>query len=78
MQGLDREKASAARGAPGARGRRERGSFCLVYAPPFPSVPVLPSPIDYTMVSIISDLDPLKSWNVLRQDATDLSGPIQR
>ncbi|CAL9682744.1 CUGBP Elav-like family member 2 isoform X6 [Boleophthalmus pectinirostris] len=29
------------------------------------------------MVSIISDLDPLKSWNVLRQDATDLSGPIQ-
>ncbi|KAM8907838.1 CUGBP Elav-like family member 2 [Spinachia spinachia] len=30
------------------------------------------------MVSIISDLDPLKSWNVLRQDASDLSGPIQR
>nr|XP_020468941.1 CUGBP Elav-like family member 2 isoform X12 [Monopterus albus] len=29
------------------------------------------------MVSIISDLDPLKSWNVLRQDASDLSGPIQ-
>ncbi|KAM4711457.1 CUGBP Elav-like family member 2 isoform 4-T5 [Anableps anableps] len=29
------------------------------------------------MVSIISDLDPLKSWNVLRQDAGDLSGPIQ-
>ncbi|XP_068162481.1 CUGBP Elav-like family member 2 isoform X6 [Antennarius striatus] len=29
------------------------------------------------MVSIISDLDPLKSWNVLRQDANDLSGPIQ-
>ncbi|XP_061922308.1 CUGBP Elav-like family member 2 isoform X5 [Entelurus aequoreus] len=29
------------------------------------------------MVSIISDLDPLKTWNVLRQDASDLSGPIQ-
>ncbi|KAG7320259.1 hypothetical protein KOW79_016112 [Hemibagrus wyckioides] len=29
------------------------------------------------MVSIISDLDPLKSWNVLRQDASDLSGSIQ-
>ncbi|XP_078798131.1 CUGBP Elav-like family member 2 isoform X23 [Oryzias latipes] len=29
------------------------------------------------MVSIISDLDPLKSWNVLRQDASDLSGAIQ-
>ncbi|XP_061617881.1 CUGBP Elav-like family member 2 isoform X10 [Phyllopteryx taeniolatus] len=29
------------------------------------------------MVSIISDLDPLKSWNVLRQDAGDLGGPIQ-
>ncbi|KAM6987191.1 LOW QUALITY PROTEIN: CUGBP Elav-like family member 2 [Aplochiton taeniatus] len=29
------------------------------------------------MVSIISDLDPLKSWNVLRQDATDLSGALQ-
>ncbi|XP_044041236.1 CUGBP Elav-like family member 2 isoform X38 [Siniperca chuatsi] len=29
------------------------------------------------MVSIISDLDPLKSWNALRQDASDLSGPIQ-
>ncbi|XP_065130686.1 CUGBP Elav-like family member 2 isoform X4 [Paramisgurnus dabryanus] len=29
------------------------------------------------MVSIISDLDPLKSWNVLRQDASDLSGTIQ-
>ncbi|KAJ8261771.1 hypothetical protein GJAV_G00158220 [Gymnothorax javanicus] len=29
------------------------------------------------MVSIISDLDPLKSWNVLRQDATDLTGTIQ-
>ncbi|XP_061663764.1 CUGBP Elav-like family member 2 isoform X2 [Syngnathoides biaculeatus] len=29
------------------------------------------------MVSIISDLDPLKSWNVLRQDASDLGGPIQ-
>ncbi|XP_077357576.1 CUGBP Elav-like family member 2 isoform X4 [Festucalex cinctus] len=29
------------------------------------------------MVSIISDLDPLKSWNVLRQDGSDLSGPIQ-
>ncbi|XP_064794661.1 CUGBP Elav-like family member 2 isoform X1 [Oncorhynchus masou masou] len=29
------------------------------------------------MVSIISDLDPLKNWNVLRQEASDLSGPIQ-
>ncbi|XP_051911046.1 CUGBP Elav-like family member 2 isoform X8 [Hippocampus zosterae] len=29
------------------------------------------------MVSIISDLDPLKSWNVLRQDAGDLGGPLQ-
>uniref|UniRef100_A0A8C2DZ16 Cugbp, Elav-like family member 2 n=1 Tax=Cyprinus carpio TaxID=7962 RepID=A0A8C2DZ16_CYPCA len=29
------------------------------------------------MVSIISDLDPLKSWNVLRQDASDLTGTIQ-
>ncbi|XP_047660187.1 CUGBP Elav-like family member 2 isoform X28 [Tachysurus fulvidraco] len=29
------------------------------------------------MVSIISDLDPLKSWNVLRQDASDLTGSIQ-
>ncbi|XP_028307069.1 CUGBP Elav-like family member 2 isoform X13 [Gouania willdenowi] len=29
------------------------------------------------MVSIISDLDPLKSWNVLRQDASDLSGANQ-
>ncbi|XP_076153057.1 CUGBP Elav-like family member 2 isoform X10 [Alosa pseudoharengus] len=29
------------------------------------------------MVSIISDLDPLKSWNVLRQDASELSGTIQ-
>ncbi|KAM9772526.1 CUGBP Elav-like family member 2 isoform 16-T16 [Syngnathus typhle] len=29
------------------------------------------------MVSIISDLDPLKSWNVLRQDGGDLSGPLQ-
>ncbi|XP_052410725.1 CUGBP Elav-like family member 2 isoform X28 [Carassius gibelio] len=29
------------------------------------------------MVSIISDLDPLKSWNVLRQDASDLTGAIQ-
>ncbi|XP_015242249.1 PREDICTED: CUGBP Elav-like family member 2 isoform X12 [Cyprinodon variegatus] len=29
------------------------------------------------MVSIISDLDPLKSWNVLRQDASDLSGSLQ-
>uniref|UniRef100_A0AAY5EMP4 RRM domain-containing protein n=1 Tax=Electrophorus electricus TaxID=8005 RepID=A0AAY5EMP4_ELEEL len=29
------------------------------------------------MVSIISDLDPLKSWSVLRQDASDLSGTIQ-
>ncbi|KAI9542969.1 CUGBP Elav-like member 2 [Dissostichus eleginoides] len=34
-------------------------------------------PAKSTMVSIISDLDPLKSWNVLRQDASDLSGPIQ-
>lgn len=34
-------------------------------------------PSKSTMVSIISDLDPLKSWNVLRQDASDLSGPIQ-
>lgn len=34
-------------------------------------------PSQSTMVSIISDLDPLKSWNVLRQDASDLSGPIQ-
>ncbi|XP_077449550.1 CUGBP Elav-like family member 2 isoform X1 [Stigmatopora argus] len=29
------------------------------------------------MVSIISDLDPLKSWSVLRQDAGDLGGAIQ-
>ncbi|XP_036433141.1 CUGBP Elav-like family member 2 isoform X12 [Colossoma macropomum] len=29
------------------------------------------------MVSIISELDPLKSWSVLRQDASDLSGTIQ-
>ncbi|KAG7456281.1 hypothetical protein MATL_G00250120 [Megalops atlanticus] len=29
------------------------------------------------MVSIISDLDPLKSWNVLRQDASNLTGTIQ-
>uniref|UniRef100_A0A9J8C132 Cugbp, Elav-like family member 2 n=2 Tax=Cyprinus carpio TaxID=7962 RepID=A0A9J8C132_CYPCA len=30
-----------------------------------------------SMVSIISDLDSLKSWNVLRQDASDLTGTIQ-
>ncbi|XP_029104397.1 CUGBP Elav-like family member 2 isoform X2 [Scleropages formosus] len=29
------------------------------------------------MVSIMSDLDPLKGWNVLRQDASELPGPIQ-
>ncbi|XP_029107672.1 CUGBP Elav-like family member 2 isoform X3 [Scleropages formosus] len=29
------------------------------------------------MVSIISDLDPLKSWNVLRQDASELTGSLQ-
>uniref|UniRef100_A0A8B9HNX4 Cugbp, Elav-like family member 2 n=1 Tax=Astyanax mexicanus TaxID=7994 RepID=A0A8B9HNX4_ASTMX len=29
------------------------------------------------MVSIISELDPLKSWSVLRPDASDLSGTIQ-
>ncbi|KAG5267789.1 hypothetical protein AALO_G00225770 [Alosa alosa] len=36
-----------------------------------------PSPQVNKMVSIISDLDPLKSWNVLRQDASELSGTIQ-
>ncbi|KAL4659325.1 CUGBP Elav-like family member 2 isoform X1 [Arapaima gigas] len=30
------------------------------------------------MVSILSDLDPLKSWNVLRQDAGELTGTLQR
>uniref|UniRef100_A0A3B3QVU1 CUGBP Elav-like family member 2 n=1 Tax=Paramormyrops kingsleyae TaxID=1676925 RepID=A0A3B3QVU1_9TELE len=29
------------------------------------------------MVSIISDLDPLKSWNVLRQDTSELTGSLQ-
>ncbi|KAK7896826.1 hypothetical protein WMY93_022151 [Mugilogobius chulae] len=85
LKGEERGRREGERERERERGRERRGSsdsahqHCTSfssYTPP-PSVPVLPSPIDNTMVSIISDLDPLKSWNVLRQDATDLSGPIQ-
>ncbi|XP_032445534.1 CUGBP Elav-like family member 2 isoform X3 [Xiphophorus hellerii] len=52
-------------------------SFGGFSAAPPPALSRCCQPRQPTMVSIISDLDPLKSWNVLRQDAGDLSGPIQ-
>ncbi|XP_036433145.1 CUGBP Elav-like family member 2 isoform X16 [Colossoma macropomum] len=45
-----------------------RGLYCSSISSACPSS---------SMVSIISELDPLKSWSVLRQDASDLSGTIQ-